>query len=693
MTGRLLPILRGCGEIFFVPSAVLGALLLVAALADPPMAAAGALCLLAAYGLAVLLRMQWLFLESGAYSYNPLLVGLALGHLLAPSLPGLLLVLAAGAATFAVTTALAGPLWSHLRLPVLSVPFVIVAGLAYAASYGYFGLHEAVRQTPEWLAGDFGLPFWLAGYCRSFGAILFLPLVPLGVALALVLLAHSRILFLLATLGYFAGTLTRAVLGGSADAAFADPANCNFLFAAMAVGGVFLLPSPVSFLLAALASVFTAVTLDASLHVLPALGVPAFVLPFNLVTLAMLGMLAYARRPLTSAAPGHTPEERLANHLANRRRYPGQERMLFLPFSGRWTVWQGFDGPWTHQGQWRHAYDFVITGEDGKTHTGDGACLHDYHCYRKPVLSPVRGHVVQIVDSLPDSPPGTTDEANKWGNLVVIQDPRGFCVELSHFAEKSVQVKVGEWVERGAVLGLCGNSGFSPQPHIHVQAQAGPAVGAATLPFSFVAYVNGGEYHANELPVVKDTVEPFYTDKRLDAIISFVLDEEFRYEILRGGRAVSELALKVCMAVDGTLFFQSRRGRLYFGKHEGTFYCYRVEGHDRWLNRLFLALPRMPLACRPGLAWQDHLPIGLVAPAPVAVLAEFCSAFWPGLGTVKVRLRFTDEGRIESVVAAGLLHPRVTGLVELDTRKGFASVAVAGLEFRRIKHDSASPPA
>ena len=36
------------------PSAVLGALLLVAALADPPMAAAGALCLLAAYGLALL---------------------------------------------------------------------------------------------------------------------------------------------------------------------------------------------------------------------------------------------------------------------------------------------------------------------------------------------------------------------------------------------------------------------------------------------------------------------------------------------------------------------------------------------------------------------------------------------------------------------------------------------------------------
>ena len=692
MKAAVLAILRGCGEIFFIPSALLGAALLAAALADPPMAAAGALCVAAAYGTARLMRMQWLFLESGAYSYNPLLTGLALGYWLAPSLPALLLVLACGAAVFALTTALAGPLWTHLRLPVLSVPFVIVAGLACAASYGYFGLHEAHRTVPQCLAGDFGLPFWLAGWLRTFGAILFLPFVPVGVALALVLLAHSRLLFLLATLGYFAGTLARAALCGSAEAAFADPAACNFLFAAMAVGGVFLLPSLASFALAALTAVLTAVTLDASVHFLPALGIPVLVLPFNLVTLAVIGMLVQGRCPLPAAAFGHTPEQRLSNHLASRRRYTGQERTLFLPFSGRWTVWQGCNGRWTHQGIWRHAYDFVITGEDGKTHAGDGTRLTDYHGYRKPVLAPVRGRVVQVVDGLPDSPPGTTDEANKWGNLVVIQEPRGFCVELSHFAEKSVRVKVGDWIERGAVLGLCGNSGFSPQPHIHVQAQAGAAAGAATLPFSFVAYVNGGEYHANELPAEAETVEPLYTDKRLDAVTSFVLDEEFRYAVRRNGRPVGELTLTVRMAADGTLFLQSRRGRLYFGKHEGTFYCYRAEGRDRWLERLFLALPRMPLACRPGLAWHDHVPAGLVLPAPAAVLADFCSAFRPALATVRVRSRFTGENRVESELDGGFLHPRLTASVELDRRKGFAVITVGNLEFRLVEPETAAAP-
>ena len=55
-----------------------------------------------------------------------------------------------------------------------------------------------------------------------------------GVALALV--ARSRILFLLAVAGYYAGTLTLAMLGGSPDAAFTDLNAFNFILIAMAVG-------------------------------------------------------------------------------------------------------------------------------------------------------------------------------------------------------------------------------------------------------------------------------------------------------------------------------------------------------------------------------------------------------------------------------------------------------------------------
>ena len=75
-----------------------------------------------------------------------------------------------------------------------------------------------------------------------------------------------------------------------------------------------------------------------------------------------------------------------------------------------------------------------------------------------------------------------------------------------HFAHRTIRVQEGQWVERGALLGLCGNSGYSAQPHIHVQVQTDARIGALTLPFSFVSYRHGDIYHANDLPRESDDV-------------------------------------------------------------------------------------------------------------------------------------------------------------------------------------------
>ena len=199
---------------------------------------------------------------------------------------------------------------------------------------------------------------------------------------------------------------------------------------------------------------------------------------------------AAAARPKRSASIGSSSAAAI----------PAPLRTLALPFSGRWRVWQGFNGRWTHRGAWRHACDFVIADEQGKTHRGDGSRLHDYYCYRMPVLAPVRGRVLKVVDDVEENLAGRVDGDRNWGNLVLLEDPRGFCVEVSHFAHRTIRVQEGQSVERGAMLGLCGNSGYSAQPHIHVQVQADARVGAPTLPFSFVSYRHGDVYHANDLP-------------------------------------------------------------------------------------------------------------------------------------------------------------------------------------------------
>jgi murein DD-endopeptidase MepM/ murein hydrolase activator NlpD len=460
----------------------------------------------------------------------------------------------------------------------------------------------------------------------------------------------------------------------------------------MAVGGVFLVPSLRSYTLALIAVVTSTILLSSSEVFWSRWGVPVFALPFNVVTLAFVYVLGLVEHPLLAKTSG-TPEEVLDEHLSGAMRYRGSRRTLALPFSGRWTVWQAFDGPWTHQGPWRYAYDFVITDAEGATHRGEGTRPEDYLAFRKPVLSPIKGRVVRTLDSLPDNPIGETDRANNWGNFVILKDERGFYVEISHLAQGSVKVKEGDWVERGALLGLCGNSGYSPQPHIHIQVQETDRTGAPTVPFSFVGYRSRDEFHANDTPEAEAQVEALPSEKALGNRMGFVLDEVYAFRVRERDRTrfpgarEGVVELTVRMAPDSTFYLDSGRGRLYFGSEEGTFYFYRMEGQDPCLRALFLALPRLPLAYRQGLTWKDHLPAGLVTRGLRRALVRLVRSVHARLGTVAVHLAFEDESTVTGRVESGLLGTSWETRVVLDRFRGFLSVQVGDLLLERIDEE------
>ncbi|MFA6546488.1 MAG: urea transporter [Limisphaerales bacterium] len=676
-------VFRSYAEVFFLQGGIVGFLLFGITMLNVRVGIAGIVAVLAAYAFARVIGMGRVFLESGFYTCNPLLVGLSVGHLFQLNALGLFFCVVAGVLTLLVTVALANVFATFLKLPLLSLPFVVVSSLVYMASLRYGNLLAASAHQPDWLSDDLGLPLALAGFFKAFGSLLFTPSVIVGAALAALILSRSRILFLLAALGYGVGTTVRHWMLGSAAKAYTDPLNFNFLLIAMAVGGVFLIPSVRSYLLAAIAVALSPIVMDAIAGFWSYYGIPAFTLPFAVVTLGVIYVLGLVGSPLIAQRIGLTPEETLDTHLANRLRYPGSERTLLPPFAGAWTVWQGFDGTWTHKGAWRYAYDFVITDTDGKTHSNNGAKLEDYYCYNKPVLSPVRGRIVAAVDDFPDSPINDPDKVNNWGNLLVIAEPRGWHVELSHFASKSLRVKVGDWVERGAILGLCGNSGYSPQPHIHVQVQLTETPGAATVPFSFASYAEHGIAHANDLPKVGGRVEALYVNKRLDSVTNFVLDEEYRYAVKRRGQPQPDLVLKVRMAIDGTFYFDSGEGMLYFGRFEGTYYAYRCDGPDLRLRALFLALPRMPLACRDGLTWHDHVPVGLIATGLRGALVGVASSVWHRFALVGVTSFFVGEHRVETSVRSRALGVKQTGSVTFDRNKAFATVTYGDWELTR----------
>jgi hypothetical protein len=113
------------------------------------------------------------------------------------------------------------------------------------------------------------------------------------------------------------------------------------------------------------------------------------------------------------------------------------------------------------------------------------------------ILSPVDGVVAYVEDGHPDVRPQRyfrkPNVRSPAGNYVAIEaagDSPVF-VLLCHLQRGSVRVGVGATVRVGDVLGLCGNSGNTSRPHLHIHAQdrAKFAVGVARgLPLRFCGH-------------------------------------------------------------------------------------------------------------------------------------------------------------------------------------------------------------
>lgn len=86
------------------------------------------------------------------------------------------------------------------------------------------------------------------------------------------------------------------------------------------------------------------------------------------------------------------------------------------------------------------------------------------------------------------------------GNHIFI-DSGGIVVALCHLQQGSVQVARGQRVRVGDVLGRCGNSGNSTEPHLHIQAIDSLDISRANavrLTFNGSLPTNGDVIHADE---------------------------------------------------------------------------------------------------------------------------------------------------------------------------------------------------
>jgi hypothetical protein len=166
-----------------------------------------------------------------------------------------------------------------------------------------------------------------------------------------------------------------------------------------------------------------------------------------------------------------------------------------LPFEGKWTVFnggigQGMSHSWGIVPQ-RYAYDFIIMDDKGKSFAGDNKSLQSYFCYGKNIIAPADGIVVKVSNKHRDSRvDGQKVYCDTWdirGNFVTIKHAENEYSISAHLIPGTIPVRKGDKVTQGQIIGKCGNSGNTSEPHLHFQLQSGKSsFTSAGLPISFV---------------------------------------------------------------------------------------------------------------------------------------------------------------------------------------------------------------
>ncbi len=190
--------------------------------------------------------------------------------------------------------------------------------------------------------------------------------------------------------------------------------------------------------------------------------------------------------------------------------------VLRLPFAGRWQVVWGGDTRELNQHHdvtnQRYAFDFLGTDEQGKSYKNDGSRNEDYYAFGREILAPADGVVTDVIEGVRDNQPGSMNPYSAVGNAVFVRHRDYEVSVFAHFQQGSIRVRAGDAVKAGQVLGLCGNSGNSSEPHLHYHLQNTSVIQEGTgikCFFDKVILTRGGKTLAERRcsPIKGDLVE------------------------------------------------------------------------------------------------------------------------------------------------------------------------------------------
>ncbi|WP_030661892.1 urea transporter [Streptomyces rimosus] len=287
-------VLRGQGQVDFLPSAVTGAVFTVALCAAGwAYGLYGLLGTAAGTATAHLLGVDRDRITAGLEGFNACLVAVGSAVFLGPGHVSTVLLAVAGSAVVTVVTAAAARVLATWQLPTLTLPFCLVAS---ALTIGAPGLARVWHQgaAPAALPGTGGPPAALSftdlwhGLFANVAQVFFMPQWYVGALFLAGIFAASRTAGAMACVGSLTGTGTAWALGAPTAQIASGAAGYNAVLVAMALCGVFL-PAGRRTAAYAVAGAATATALAPAITALTApSGGHTFTWPFVLTTLVFL---------------------------------------------------------------------------------------------------------------------------------------------------------------------------------------------------------------------------------------------------------------------------------------------------------------------------------------------------------------------------------------------------------------------
>ncbi|MBE0675450.1 MAG: urea transporter, partial [Bacteroidales bacterium] len=428
----------------------------------------------------------------------------------------------------------------------------------------------------------------------------------------------------------------------------------NYILTSVAVGGFFLVPSARSYLWTViLVPIVALITISLS-SALSTFLLPVYALPFNIVVLLFLYSVKLRAKKSSGLAEviiqQNSPEKNLYAWKNDQSRFRHEILPLRFPFFGSWSVSQGHNGEHTHKGEWKHAWDFIITGNDGKQHRGKGDFVEDYFCYGKPVNAAADGIIEAVTDDVPDNTIGDANLKDNWGNTVVIRHNDYLYTSVSHLRPGSVPVKKGDRVRRGDLIGKCGNSGRSPYPHLHFQVQASPFIGSPTIDYSFATYVRHvpgkNELISYGKPLVNDLVSNVETNNMLKNAFRLIPGRDICFMRVDDGEKSD---WEVATNEYNYQYIRCRKsGAVAWFRYDDSTFCFThyTGPKSSLLYSFFNAAYKVPLGFYDDFKIEDTLPVNTVFRGPILWLQDFIAPFYTFLKPVYA-LEF--EGSASSV--------------------------------------------